>query len=284
MELLMATSFMAHPYRNSIVGWASEIEGLRAKEAEAFYQKYYAPGNVTMAVVGDVKAADIRKLAEKYFASIPERPLPPPVSAAEPPQEGEKRAVLESESQPFVIMGYKRPNQNHADDPVFDVIASILSSGRTGILYKELVRDKRIALGAQAGASFPSGKYDNLFVLFDVPQAGHTVEENEKAILEILERLKREKVDDATLQRVKTKIRAGLIRQLDSNSGMASQLPFYSVMYGDWRVMFTGLADIEKVTADDVQRVAKQYFTNENRTVVSTVNPKAQAQAQGVAK
>ena len=101
---------------------------------------------------------------------------------------------------------------------MFDVIAGILSSGRTGLLYKELVRDKRIALAAQAGASFPSGKYDNLFVLFDVPQAGHTVEENEKAVLDIIERLKREKVDDATLQRVKTKVRAGLIRQLDSNT------------------------------------------------------------------
>src|SRR5205085_1636149 len=149
-----------------------------------------------------------------------------------------------------------------------------------GLLYKELVRDKRIALGIQAGATFPSGKYDNLFVFLDVPQAGHTLEENEKAILDVLDRLKREKVDAATLQRVKTKVRAGLIRQLDNNSGLASQLPFYSVMYGDWREMFRGLADIDKVTADDVQRAAKQYFTDENRTVVSTVKPKAQEVAK----
>jgi predicted Zn-dependent peptidase len=277
VELLLSTAFMAHPYRN-MIGWASEIEGLRAKEAEAFYQKYYAPGNLTMAVVGDIKAADIKRLAEKYFASIPARPLPPPVSAVEPKQEGEKRAVLETNSQPLLLIGFKRPNQNHANDPVFDVIEGILSSGRTGMLYKELVRDKRIALAAQAGATFPAGKYDNLFMLFDAPQSGHTVEENEKAILDILDRLKREKVDDATLQRVKTKVRAGLIRQLDSNSGLASQLPVYEVMYGDWRVMFTGLKDIEKVTAEDVQRVAKQYFTDANRTVVHTVKQSADRQ------
>lgn len=277
MELLMATSFMAHPYRN-MIGWASEIEALRAKDANEFYKTYYAPGNITMAVVGDVKAADIKRLAERYFASIPARPLPPPVVTVEPPQEGEKRAVLETNSQPFLLMGYKRPSQTDPDDPVFDVIAGILSSGRTGLLYKELVRDKRIALAVQAGATFPSGKYANLFVLFDLPQAGHTIEENEKAVLDIIERLKREKVDEATLQRVKTKVRAGLIRQLDSNSGLASQLPFYSVMYGNWRVMFTGLKDIEKVTADDVQRVAKKYFTDENRTVVHTVKEKAAAQ------
>jgi predicted Zn-dependent peptidase len=277
MELLMATSFMAHPYRN-FIGWASEIEHLRAKDARAFYQKYYAPGNITMAVVGDVKPAEIRRLAEKYFGPIPARPLPPPVSAVEPKQEGAKRALLETASQPFLLMGYKRPNQTHPDDPVFDVIAGILSSGRTGLLYKDLVRDKRIALGVQAGATFPSGKYGNLFVLFDVPQAGHSIEENEKAIFDILDRLKREKMDDATLQRVKTKVRAGLIRQLDSNTGLASQLPFYSVMYGDWRVMFTGLKDIDKVTAEDVQRVAKQYFVDENRTAVYTIKPTNSAQ------
>jgi predicted Zn-dependent peptidase len=277
MELLLATSFMAHPYRN-LIGWASEIEQLRAKEAEAFYQKYYAPGNITMAVVGDVKPAEIRRLAEKYFGPIPARPMPPPVSIEEPKQEGAKRALLETESQPFLLMGYKRPNQTHADDPIFDVVAGILSSGRTGMLYKDLVRDKRIALGAQASATFPSGKYGNLFVLFDLPQAGHSIEENEKAIFDLLDKLKNEKVDDATLQRVKTKIRAGLIRQLDSNTGLAAQLPFYSVMYGNWRVMFTGLKDIEKVTADDVQRVAKQYFTDENRTAVYTTKPTNTAQ------
>ena len=83
-----------------------------------------------------------------------------------------------------------------------------------------------------------------------MPQAGHSIEENEKAIFDLLDKLKSEKVDEATLQRVKTKVRAGLIHQLDSNTGLAAQLPFYSVMYGNWRVMFTGLKDIEKVTAD----------------------------------
>jgi predicted Zn-dependent peptidase len=273
MEILMATAFMAHPYR-TFIGWASEIENLRAKDADAFYQKYYAPGNITMAVVGDVSAAEIRKLAEKYFGTIPARPMPPPVTVREPEQEGEKRAVLESPSQPLLIVGYKRPNQNHPDDPVFDVIAGILSSGRTGTLYKDLVRDKRIALAAQAAPTFPAGKYDNLFILFNVPQAGHSVEENEKAMDAVVERLKNEKVDAATLDRVKTKVRAGLVRQLDSNTGLASQLPMYETFYGDWRVMFTGLQDIEKVTAEDVQRVAKQYFTNSNRTVVHTVAPK----------
>jgi predicted Zn-dependent peptidase len=275
-ELMLGTAFLAHPYRN-LIGWASEIEALRAKDAEAFFQKYYAPSNVTIAVVGDVTPAEVRKLADKYFAPIPARATPPGVSIVEPPQEGEKRAVFATPDQPTLVVGYKRPNQTDKDDVVFDVIGGILSSGRTGLLYKSLVRDKKLALGAQAGASFPSGKYPNLFVLLAAPALGKTVEENEKAIYEVIDQLKNEKVDEVTLKRVKTKLRAGLVRQLDSNSGLASQLPFYEVMYGDWRVMFTGLDEIDKVTAEDVQRVAKQYFVAENRTVVNTVKPTAAA-------
>ena len=277
-ELLLSTAFMAHPYRN-LIGWASEIESLRAKDADQFFHKYYVPGNVTISLVGDVDPAQVKRLAEKYYGSIPAGPLPPPVGIVEPPQEGEKRAALESDSQPLVMIAYKRPNQTDPDDPVFDVISTILSSGRTGLLYKDLVRDQKISLGTFAGATFPSGKYPNLFVLFSVPSPNHTVEENEKSIYSILEGLKKNKIDAATLERVKTKIRAGLIRQLDSNSGLASQLCFYQVEYGNWRVMFTGLDDINKVTAEDVQRVAKKYFNEAGRTVAYTVKPEAATEA-----
>jgi predicted Zn-dependent peptidase len=173
------------------------------------------------------------------------------------------------------MIGYKRPDQLNADDVVFDVISSILSSGRTGMLYKELVRDKKLALGAMAIATFPGGKYPGLFLVYSVPNAGRTVEENEEAIYGILEKLKKEKVDEATLARVKTKIRASLIRQLDSNSGMASQLTHYYVNYGNWRKLFTGIEEINKVTADDVQRVARKYFVEDDRTVAFTVKPKS---------
>lgn len=276
-EVLLATAFMAHPYRN-LIGWASEIESLRASEAEKFFKKYYVPGNITIAIVGDVNPADMKRLAEKYFASIPAGPLPPPVPIVEPPQEGEKRAALESEAQPLLMIAYKRPNQRDKDDPVFDVISGILSSGRTGLLYQEMVRDKKIALEAESVATIPGGKYPNLFMFFDAPTPGHTTEENEQAIYGILDRLKTEKVDDETLARVKTKLRAGLIQQLDSNTGLASQLTSYNIAYGNWRVMFTGLEDINRVTAEDVQRVVRQYFVAHERTVGFTVAPKGPQQ------
>jgi len=281
MESLLATAFAAHPYRNEPGGWASDIENLRVGDAQRFFKTYYAPVNITIAIAGDVAPADVKRLAAKYFSPLPNAPPPPGVITVEPPQEGEKRAEVISPSQPFLMIGYKRPDQRDKDDPVFDVLSSVLSSGRTGLLYKEMVRDKKIALAAQAQSSFPASKYPNLFLFFVAPSLGRTVEENEKACYEILERLKKEKVDAETLNRVKTKIRASVIRGLDSNSGMAEQLAFYYVNYGDWRKLFTAIDDIGKVTAEDVQRVARDYFTPATRTVVYTVNPKTPAAEGG---
>jgi len=134
----------------------------------------------------------------------------------------------------------------------------------------------QIALAAGTSAAFPAAKYPSLFLFYSVPNMGKTVAENEEAIYGILERLKTEKVDEETLQRVKTKVRAGVIRQLASNAGLASTLTFYHVNYGDWRMLFKAIDVIGAVTADDVQRVVKEYFTAKNRTVAYHVKPPAE--------
>jgi predicted Zn-dependent peptidase len=259
-EALLATAFEAHPYRNMPGGWASDIENFRLPEAIAFYKKYYVPANITLAISGDVDPKECRRLADKYFSILPSGPLPSGPRTIEPPQKGEKRVEVESPAQPFMAIAYKRPNQLDKDDPVFDVLGEVLAGERTGLLYTNLVRDQKIALGAAAEASF---------------------DENEKACYQIIERLKTQKVSDDTLQRIKTKVRASLIRRLDSNSGMAEALTFYHVNYGDWRKLFTTIDDTDKVTADDVMRVAKQYLVPETRTVVYTVQPKNAAAPQG---
>ncbi|MCP5117572.1 MAG: insulinase family protein, partial [bacterium] len=181
----MSTAFVAHPYR-SLVGWASDIENLRATDAAEFHKTYYVPGNVTIAIAGNVDPKPVKQLAEKYYARIPAGPTPPVVVTEEPEQYGEKRVQVESPSQPFLMIAYKRPDQRHEDDPVFDVISSILSSGRTGKMYTQMVRDDKIALQAGAAAAFPSAKYPSLFLVYAVPNMNKTVEENEKAIDEIL--------------------------------------------------------------------------------------------------
>lgn len=274
METLLAAAFAAHPYRNMPGGWASDIEGLRAGDAQRFFRTYYAPVNITIGIAGDVHPAEVKRLAIKYFSALPSAPPPPRIVTVEPPQEGEKRVEVISPSQPLLMIGYKRPDQLHKDDPVFDVLSGILSGGRTGLLYKDLVRDKKLALMAASETYFPGSKYPSVFVFYVLPSMGRSIEENEKACYDMLERLKQEKVDEETLGRVKTKIRASLLRSLDSNSGLAEQMTYYHVNYGGWRKMFTGMEEINKVTAEDVQRVVREYFTPRSRTVAYSVSPK----------
>jgi predicted Zn-dependent peptidase len=274
LQMFLATAFSAFPYRIMGTGWPSDVAHLRRADAWRFFHEFYVPGNITLGIVGDVNPADARRLAEKYFGPMQARPLPPLLHTVEPAQEGPKQAEVESPSQPLLVVGYKRPDQLSKEDPVFDVISGVLSSGRTGLLYKELVRDKQIALEAEAEDTFPGGKYPNLFLFFLAPAAGHTTAENEKAFYEVLEKFKSQKVDDATLARVKTKTRASLIRRLDSNSGLAGLLTAYYAIYGDWRKLFTSLDELDRITADDVQRVAQECFVPEKRTVAYLIAPK----------
>jgi predicted Zn-dependent peptidase len=273
VESLLATAFKAHPYKVFAGGWASDIESLRATGAQAFFKTYYVPNNLTIAIAGDVDPVKAKRMAEKYFGRLPAGPQPPIVRTVEPEQMGEKRVKVESPSQPLLLVGYKRPDQYAPDAPAIDILSELLSGGRTGEMYKEMVRDKQMSLAAQSITSYPGSKYPSLFILFMVPNQGHSLDENEKAAYDIIERLKTKPVDAAALQRVKTKLRAGLIESLDSNSGLAETLASYQANYGDWRKVFTELDEYNKVTAEDVMKVAKEYLVDTGRTVAWTYVP-----------
>ncbi len=281
VEALLATAFEAHPYHNFAGGWGSDIESFRRPDAEAFFKKYYGPSNLTISIAGDVDPVAAKRMAQRYFGRIPASPTPPLVRTVEPEQNGEKRVKVASPAQPLMVIGYKRPDQYSADAPALDVLTELLSGGRTGTMYKELVRDKQMALAAQAISEYPGSKYPSLFLFFMVPNAGHTLEENEKAVYDIIERTKTQPADAAALQRVKTKLRAGLIEGLASNTGLAETLASYQASYGDWRKVFTELDEYNKVTAADVQRVAKKYLIETSRTVAWTYPPAA---PEGAAK
>jgi predicted Zn-dependent peptidase len=278
---LLATAFQAEPYRNPPSGWPSDVMNLRRAEAEKFFEKYYVPANIVIAIVGDVNPAEARRMAERYFGPLPARPLPPEIHTMDPQQAGPKTTVVESPSQPVLMVAYKRPDQYDKDDPVFDLIGLMLSGGRTGLLYRELVQDKRLALQAQAVATYPDGRYPNLFVFFLAPSMGHTADENQKALDDLLARFTTAKTDPEALARAKTKARAGVIRRLDSNEGLADLLTAFYANYGDWRKLFTSLDEYDKVTASDVARVARKYFVTQTRTVAYTLPPAERTGAAG---
>lgn len=281
VEDLLAAAYQAHPYKNSPVGWASDIENLTIAEARRFHAAHYAPANLTEAIVGDVNPAQVRRWAEEYFGRIPAGPRAERIVTDEPPQNGERIVKVTSPSQPFLLLAYHKPSEYDPDRAVFDVISSILSDGRTSWLYTSLVRDKKIALDAGGVPEFPGTKYPNLFVFYDLPAAGHGVDENEQAMLAQVDRLKTQPVDQATLHMVQTKARAELLRELDSNPGMAQQLAFNYTNFGDWRELFHHLDEINRVTPQDIQRVARQYFQPRLRTVAYLVPPEKSAAAGG---
>jgi len=291
VEQFLATAYVAHPYGRSSIGWPSEVSQITATEAMDFHRKYYVGSNIVVVVVGDVKAAEALPLLEKYFSRIAAGPKPEEMTTVEPKQFAEKSLVIREQTQPFYLEGYHRPNYRDPDDLVYDAIGDILSNGRVSRLYRSLVRDGQIAAEAEGFSPFPGDKYPGLFAFYAVPLPGHTPAEMRKAIHKEIEKLKTADVTDAELAMVKTRARAGLLRGLADNQGLANALAEAQARYGDWRELFLQLDRVDKVSKADIRRVANQVFVAENRTSASIETdsgsdqkPAGAAKAQGGAK
>ena len=266
-EEFLGAAFIAHPYGWAVVGWPSDLSSFSASDAQKFFHTYYVPANMVIAIVGDVNPAEAWPVIDKSVGRLPKSPAPEPLATVEPPQRGERTVTLRETAQPIYIEGYHRPSATHPDSATYDVISMLLSSGRTSRLYKSLVRDKKIAAQAAGFNGFPGEKYPTLFAAFAISTPGHTNDEVAAAIHAELDRLKNEDVPADELASVKTRVKAGLLRRLDSNSGLALQLSSYQTLYGDWKELFREVEAIDKVTAADIRRVANATFTPNNRTV-----------------
>ena len=267
LEQFMSAAFIAHPYGVRGIGHMSDLQSISATDAVEFFNEYYVPANMVLAIVGDVRAAQAMPVIEKYFGRLPKKPEPEPLRTIEPPQKSERIVILRDTAQPIYLEGYHRPSANHPDDAIYTAIEMLMSSGRTSRLYKALVRDQKIAVQASGFNGFPGEKYPNLFTYFLVPAAGKTAEDMAAPLHAEIERLKNEDVTAEELESIKTRAKASLLRQLDSNSGLALQLAMAETIYGDWRELFRSVDEIEKVTAADIRRVANETFVPSNRTV-----------------
>jgi predicted Zn-dependent peptidase len=245
----------------------SDLQSFTLTDAERFYDTYYVPSNMVTVVVGDVDPKRVIALAERYFGRVPAGDPPPALRTVEPPQIAEKTVRLTDPAQPIYLEGYQKPGATHPDQAVYDAIDDILSNGRTSRLYRRLVRDDKIAVASASFSGFPGDKYKNLWVAFAVPAKDVTNEQVQAAIREEIEVLKSEPVTDEELERFKTRAKADLVRSLRSNQGLANQLAEHHLLFGDWRALFRTIDAIEKVTKEDVQRVARETFVPTNRTV-----------------
>jgi predicted Zn-dependent peptidase len=283
IEQFVATAFVAHPYKNSVGGHMSDLESFTLTDAKEFFRTWYVPANMVTAIVGDVDTEAVLSVIERYFGRLPRGPVPPALRTVEPPQIGEKTVVIQDPSQPVYIEGYHKPAQTHPDQPVWDVIDDVLSNGRTSRLYRSLVRDKKIAAQAGSFSSFPGSKYPTLWIAFAIPSPGVANEEVRDAIRAEIERLKSEDLSADDLARAKTRAKAGLLRSLRNNFGLANNIAQWHTLFGDWRELFRYIDRIEAVTAADVRRVASETLVPKNRTVGMIVTESTAAAPDGEA-
>lgn len=267
VEKFIDTAYKVHPYGRPVIGYDEDIRNLTLEDVEKFFATYYVPSNLTIAIVGDVNPAEVKKLAQTYFGRYQAKPKAVEQIPVEPKQTQTREVTLQLPSQPWYLEGYHRPAITHPDNAVYEIIGSLLSDGRTSRLYKSLVEQQRLALNAQGFSGFPGDKYPNLIFFYALTAPGHTVDELAVALRKEIDSLKTQPVTAIELQRVKTQARAALLRTLSSNMGMAQQLLEYEVKTGSWRNLFKQLDQIAAVTTADVQRVAKAAFTPENRTI-----------------
>lgn len=267
IEAFLDAAFKVHPYKRPVIGYDQDIRNLTREDVQKFFDTHYVPSKLTIAVVGDVNPAEVKRLAQVYFGRYKARTAEREQLPTEPKQTEAQDVTLRLQSQPWYLEGYHRPAMNHPDHAIYELIGRLLSDGRTSRLYKSLVEEQQVALNAEGFSGFPGDKYPNLMLFYALTAPGHTVDEVAASLSKEIERLKTEPVAALDLDRVKTQARADLLRSLDSNMGMAMSLVDYEVKTGSWRNLFKQLDAIATVTPADIQRVAKETFQPQNRTI-----------------
>lgn len=269
-EELHAIAFKAHPYRIPPIGFMGDVERITADDLRAWYDTYYRPNNAILVLAGDFKADDLLARVRARFGPVPRGPDPPRVAVMEPEQRGERRVWVKKEAQlPVIFVGYRAPNHASSDAHALEVLSTVLSAGRSSRLHRRLVYEQRLAL--DAGGDYTRLSLDpDLFTFHATALPGKTVEEVERALMEEVERLKTEPVADEELTRAKNQIESAFVFRQDSVYSRASTLARHELV-GSWRLADEYLPKIRAVNAEDLQRVARQYFVRDRQTTAILV-------------
>lgn len=273
-EALFSTAYLAHPYRIPTIGYMSDIENFTREGVERFHRLHYAPNRAVVALVGDLDPEETFAVCEKYFGDLARQPEPPPILPREPEQRGQRRVEVQFPAEPQVLVAYPVPALGHADLYALEVLASLLSEGRTSRLYRALVRERQIAVSAHAFVM--DGREPGLFIYSAAPRHPHSATEVEEAFYLELERLVSETIPERELQKVRNNMEASFIRGLGNNQGLARALGYYAIV-ADLAYLEAFLDRIRAVTEPDVARVARHYLVPSRRTVVTLVREEPQS-------
>lgn len=279
--LLQQRSFAAHPYKRPTIGSIEDLDAASLQDVQEFHTTYYRPDNATLVVVGDFDPKQLDAWVDKYFAPIPKpnRPLPR-VQTKEPARQKEARFTeYGSNDLPAVGLTYLTPKQADADSDALRVADAILSAGESSRLYNQLIYTQQLA--AEADSTSETREDVSLFVLLAVLSVGKKPEDAEKSLLAEIKKIQDAPVSAAELEKAKNQIITEQLRQRETSNGKALALGEAAVLLGDPARVNTDLARLQAVTAADVQRVMKKYFTDENRMVIYYL-PESAKQARGV--
>jgi zinc protease len=265
-EQVQATAFLAHPYRIPTIGWPSDIQSWTMADLQNFFRSYYAPNNCTLILVGALDPDQVFALAQKYFAPIAQREPPPAVRTLEPEQQGERRLVLERPGQnPLLHYAYHAISAADPHEPALNILQTILVGGNASRLHRALVEEQKLAVAI--GGGWPEGFDANVFVIHATLAAGGSVPDLEHALDAELERIVRDGVSDQELRRAKNLVAADFWHGAATIDGKARMLGEYAVMHGDYKLLFAAPEAYQRVTREDVARIARQVFNADKRTV-----------------
>jgi zinc protease len=264
-EMVRAQAYVAHPYHWPVIGWFHDVDGLTLADAMAYHKIYYSPQNALIVAVGDFNADRVLKQISEAFAGIKNGPKAPPVTEVEPPQEGTRHVELRHAANlPAFEEAFHVPNYRNPDAYALEVASEILSDGQSSRLYRKMVIEKQMVV--DIGAGYDMTSFDpGLFVVSAQMRPGVTAASTEAEVEKELEALRDAPVDAEELQKAKNLEQAQYVFGQDSIMREAEMLGVYE-MLGDYHMVDKYLTGIEKVTAADVQRVAKTYLVASNMT------------------
>ncbi len=275
-EQFNATAFQSHPYQWPVIGWMNDLENMRTEDARAWYDTWYAPNNAVLVVAGDVQAAQVFKLAQKYFGPLKAKKLPPRKPQEEPAQQGIKRVVVKAPAKlPYLLMGWKAPVVRDIDkdsEPfALEMLSGVLSANAAARLPTALVRESQIAVDADSGYDSVQ-RGPGMFLIDATPSEGKNVAELEMAIRAEIEKLKRDGISEEELNRIKAQVIAAQVYQRDSVFYQAMQIGEMESAGLNFTAIDKRIEKLKAVTVEQVRAAAKKYLIDDTLTV-ATLDP-----------
>ena len=270
-EHFNAMAFSNSPYKHPVIGWPADIAAYTVDDLQAWYQKWYAPNNATLVVVGDVNTDEVFKLAEQYFGALKPSEIKPLKPQNEIEQLGVRRMAVKVPAKlPSIVMGYKVPVLKTAAQEgeayALEVLAGILDGGSSARLTSGLVRGKQIAVSANAGYGLTS-RIQDLFELNATPAEGKTLQDMETALKAEITKLQKTLVTEEELSRIKAQVSASAVYERDSNFYQAMQLGMLETVGLGWPRADEYVAKVNQVTAQQVRDVALKYLIDDHLSI-----------------